>query len=533
MNQLFYGDNLAVLRSGAIVAESVDLIYLDPPFNSSATYNVLFKAPSGDQSQAQIEAFEDTWHWTTEGSERAFDEVVTGPHSDASIMLRAMRSALGENDMMAYLAMMAVRLIELHHVLKPTGSIYLHCDPTASHYLKIILDSIFGPKSFRNEIIWKRNTSHNSGKRFGRIHDTIFYYTKSPTTWTWNWTFGKFSPEQLGRYEEDEDGRLYKGENLTAERKTSDSGKFEWRGSKPGPTRGWAYEVEQLEKWWSEGLILTKKDGTPRLDGLKIYLDDLEGAKSQDIWTDIPRIANTSSERLGYDTQKPLLLLERILAASSNEGDVVLDPFCGCGTTIHAAQKLKRQWLGIDITHIAIALIERRLKEAFPGIVYDVHGVPKDIAGARNLAEHDKHGFQLWITGKIGAQPYKGGKKGMDRGIDGFLHFRDADKKPQFAIVSVKGGGIKSGDIRDLKGTMEREKAALGLFLTLNEPTREMEREAAAAGFYETGGKKFPRLQILTAEQILDNRRPQVPFGFTEGFKKAEREEEAGQGRLI
>ncbi len=373
----------------------------------------------------------------------------------------------------------------------------------------------------------------NNGWRFGRIHDTIFYYTKSPTTWTWHWTFGKFSPEQLGRYEEDEDGRLYKGENLTAERKTSSSGKFEWRGSIPGPTRGWAYEVEQLEKWWKEGLILTKKDGTPRLDGLKIYLADLEGAKTQDVWIDIPRIANTSGERLGYDTQKPLLLLERIIAASSNEGDVVLDPFCGCGTTIHAAQKLKRQWIGIDLTHLAISLIERRLKEAFPSIAYEVHGVPKDVAGARDLAERDKYQFQMWITATIGAQPYKGGKKGMDRGIDGYLHFRDADKKPQFAIVSVKGGeNINSAMVRDLKGTMDREKAALGLFLTLNEPTREMEREAASAGFYETGGMKVPRLQILTAAQILDNRRPQVPFGFTEGFRKAQ-PEAATQEKLI
>jgi site-specific DNA-methyltransferase (adenine-specific) len=337
---------------------------------------------------------------------------------------------------------------------------------------------------------------------------------------------------QLERYEEEEDGRLYKAENLTAERKTSESGKFEWRGSKPGPTRGWAYEVEQLEKWWKEGRIPTKKDGTPRLDGLKIYLDDLEGAKTQSIWTDIPRIPNTSAERLGYDTQKPLLLLERIIKASSNKGDLVLDPFCGCGTTVHAAQKLGRQWIGIDVTHLAIAPVERRLKEAFPGIVYTVHGVPVDLGGAKDLAERDKHEFQKWIAAAIGAQPYKGGKKGMDRGIDGYLHFRDADKKPQFAIVSVKGGGIKSGDIRDLKGTMAREKAPVGLFLTLNVPTREMEKEAASAGLYETGGLKVPRLQILTAAQILDGKKPQVPFGFTEGFKKAEREN-PDQARLL
>lgn len=535
MNQLFYGDNLAVLRE-SIADESVDLIYLDPPFNSSASYNVLFKAPSGDQSQAQIEAFEDTWHWTTEGSERAFDEVVSGPHSDASIMLRAMRSALGENDMMAYLAMMAVRLIELHRVLKPTGSLFLHCDPVASHYLKILLDSIFGPTNFRNEIIWKRTFAHgNVTKRLGDVTDTILYYAKSANP-KWNQPFKLLSPEETeAKYpNRDPNGRRWQSvtlrnpgvrPNLHFPYKASNGLTYQ-----PHPN-GWSCNLERLQKYDREGRLHFPSSPTGALR-LKMYADESPGERLQSLWDDIPPIGAQAQERLGYPTQKPLALLERIISMSSDEGDLVLDPFCGCGTTVHAAQKLKRPWIGIDLTHLAISLIERRLKEAFPGIVYEVHGVPKDIAGARDLAERDKYEFQKWITGTIGAQPYKGGKKGMDRGIDGYLHFRDADKRPQFGIVSVKGGGIKSGDIRDLKGTMEREKAALGLFLTLNEPSREMVREAAAAGFYETGGKKFPRLQILTAEQILDNRRPQVPFGFTEGFRKAEREA-TEQGRLI
>jgi site-specific DNA-methyltransferase (adenine-specific) len=259
----------------------------------------------------------------------------------------------------------------------------------------------------------------------------------------------------------------------------------------------------------------------------------MKGIPVGDVWTDISAINSQAQERLGYPTQKPVALLERIIAASSNPGDVVLDPFCGCGTTVHAAQKLGRQWIGIDITHLAIALIEHRLKSAFPGIAYEVHGVPKDAAGARDLAERDKHEFQKWIVATIEGQPYKGGKKGMDRGIDGYLHFRDADKKPQTAIISVKGGGIKSGDIRDLKGTMEREGAALGIFLTLNPATREMAKEAASAGFYETGGRKFPRVQILTAAEVIDNRRPQVPFGFTESLKKASRESNERQGTLL
>ena len=242
---------------------------------------------------------------------------------------------------------------------------------------------------------------------------------------------------------------------------------------------------------------------------------------------------NLAVERLGYPTQKPVTLLERLLRAASNEGDVVLDPFCGCGTTVHAAQKLKRQWIGIDITHLAVALIERRLKEAFPRIRYEVHGVPKDAEAAADLAERDKHEFQKWIVATIGGQPYKGGKKGMDRGVDGYLHFRDHENKPQMAIISVKGGGIKSGDIRDLKGTVEREGAALGVFLTLKEPTREMEKEAASAGLYSVGNQKIPRIQILTAAQVIEGKRPQVPFGHTESLKKATREKESKQPTLF
>lgn len=535
-NALYYGDNLAVLRE-TVADESVDLIYLDPPFNSNASYNVLFKAPSGEGSQAQIEAFEDTWHWN-EHAERAFDEVVTGPHSDATIMLKAMRSALGENDMMAYLAMMAVRLIELHRVLKATGSLYLHCDPVASHYLKILLDSIFGPINFRSEIIWKRTFAHgNVTSRFGDVTDTIFYFVKGPT-FTWNQVFKELTPEQIeAKYQNrDPDGRWWQSvtlrnpgvrPNLHFPYKASDGVTYQ-----PHPN-GWSCNLERLQKYDREKRLQfpSKPSGALRL---KMYADESPGERLQSLWEDIPPIGAQAQERLGYPTQKPLALLQRIVATSSNEGDLVLDPFCGCGTTVHAAQKLNRAWIGIDITHLAIALIERRLKEAFPGIVFDVHGVPNDIAGARNLAERDKYEFQKWITATVGAQPYKGGKKGMDRGIDGYLHFRDADNKTQFAIVSVKGGeNITSGMVRDLKGTMDREKAALGLFLTLIKPTREMEKEAASAGFYETGGKKYPRLQILTAEQILDNRKPQVPFGFTEGFKKAEREQDEEQGKLI
>ncbi len=536
-NALYYGDNLAVLRE-SIADESVDLVYLDPPFNSNASYNVLFKAPSGEQSRAQIEAFEDTWHWN-ESAERAFDEVVTGPHSDATIMLRAMRSALGENDMMAYLAMMAVRLIELHRVLKPTGSLYLHCDPTASHYLKVLLDGTFGFRSYRSEIVWKRSTSHgNVGRNYGALSDSLFFYTKTDR-YTWNQQFAAYSEEYEQRFSMvDPDGRRWHSVSLRnpGVRPNLQYPYLANNGQTylPHPN-GWAVGPERMRRYDDEGRLHfpTRPGGQLRL---KEYLDERQGTRLQNLWDDIPAINSQAQERLGYPTQKPLALLERIIATSSNAGDRVLDPFCGCGTTVHAAQKLGRVWTGIDITHLAIALVERRLNEAFPGIKYDVYGVPQDIGGARDLALRDKYEFQKWITGKIGAQPYKSGKKGMDRGIDGYLHFRDGDRKPQFAIVSVKGGEhITSAMIRDLKGTMEREKAALGIFLTLNEPTREMEKEAASAGLYETGGIKVPRLQILTAAQILDNRRPQVPFGFTEGFRRAVREDlsTGDQGQLL
>ena len=532
-NALYYGDNLAVLRE-SIADKSVNLIYLDPPFNSSASYNVLFKAPSGEGSQAQIEAFEDTWHWN-ESAERAFDEVVTGAHSDASIMLRAMRTALGDNDMMAYLAMMAVRIIELYRVLKVDGNLFLHCDLTAKHYLKIVLDSIFTPVAFRNEITWVRTTAGKPVTRnLPKNADYILWYAKSEDA-VYNALSAPLDENDLLQFTKDDaDGRgpyttqpiINPAVRPNLQYTYVDKLGREW----PSSAKGWRFNEARMRQLEEDGRLSFGKSIRE-----KYYLNDRLkiGKQLSNIWSDISgNTLSYSKEGLGYPTQKPVELLERILGIGSNANQVVLDPFCGCGTTVHAAQKLNRGWIGIDITHLAVALVERRLKEAFPGISYDVHGVPKDHAGARDLAERDKHQFQMWITAKIGAQPYKGGKKGMDRGIDGYLHFRDVDKKPQFAIISVKGGGIKSGDVRDLKGTMEREKAALGLFLTLNDPTREMEREAASAGLYETGGMKVPRLQILTAAQILDGKKPQVPFGFSEGFKKAARED-AGQDRLL
>lgn len=530
--KLFYGDNLSVLFEH-IASESVDLIYLDPPFNSKATYNILFESKTGDHADAQIEAFEDTWHWN-DTAEEAFDEVARSGKTKAFDLLRALRDFLGENDMMAYLSMMAVRLIELQRVLKPTGSLYLHCDPTASHYLKLVLDSVFGAKNYRNEIIWKRTTSHNSAKRYGKIADTIFFYTKSDH-YTWTGLRTEFSEAQLSRYKQDEEGRWYKAENLTADRVDSESGKFEWRGTMPPPSRGWAHTVEQLEDWYAEGRILLRRDGSPRMDGLKVYRDDMLGQKLQSVWTDISRIGNTSAERLGYPTQKPLALLERIIAASSNEGDVVLDPFCGCGTAVHAAQKLGRKWIGIDITHLAISLIEKRMKDAFPGLTFTVEGTPKDRESAEDLAERDPYQFQWWACSMVDAFPYGDKKKGPDRGIDGTIYFKPDGKRTEKAIVSVKSGANKSVDwVEKLAATIERERAPIGVLITIPLPTREMESRAAAVGRFEDGfGRTFPRLQIITLAELFQGKKPDIPFVDPASVKRAKREETGKQGKLI
>jgi len=525
-NALHYGDNLKVLRE-SIASDVVDVVYLDPPFNSNATYNILFRSPSGAGAEAQIEAFDDTWHWGEE-SEAAYDEVLKSSNTAAAELLRAMRGFLGENDMMAYLAMMTVRLLELHRVLKPTGSLYLHCDPTASHYLKLLLDAVFGPERFLNEIVWKRTTAHNDPKRFGRIADRILFYSKTDKK-VFNVIAGEYSVEQLARYKYRDAHGPYRAENLTAPH-FSPTRTVVWRGTHPGANRQWRFSTEELERLYSEGRILLRRDGSPRKDGLKEYLHEAEGPPLQDIWTDI-QVGPTSGERLGYPTQKPLALLERIIQASSNPGDVILDPFCGCGTAVHAAQKLGRNWIGIDVTCLAIGLIERRLKDAFPGLRFDVHGTPKTLEDALDLAKRDKYQFQWWAVGLVGARPHAGRKKGADRGIDGILYFKPDGKKSEVAIVSVKGGeNIGVSAVRELRAVIDREKAPIGVLISLALPTRAMESEAAAAGFYQCDPGKFPCLQIITLAELFQGKRPRIPLVDSKAtFKSALREATATQ----
>ncbi|HLX61378.1 MAG TPA: site-specific DNA-methyltransferase [Planctomycetota bacterium] len=506
MNQLYYGDNLNVLREH-IRDESVDLIYLDPPFNSKRDYNLLFKSPKGHKSEAQIEAFKDSWSWG-EQAEKELDQLLKQKNANVALVMNALVSFLGRNDMMAYLTMMANRLLEMHRVLKPTGSLYLHCDPTASHYLKIVLDAVFGKENYRTEISWKRQSAHNDAKQgrrqYGNVRDVIFFYAKS-SAWTWSWIYTPYSEEHVKnayRHVEKETGRLYSLGDMTAPGGASPEKRnphYEFLGV----TRYWRYSKETMAKLHEEGRIVQTAPG--RVPLFKRYLDEMPGVGLQNDWNDISPVSG--NESLGYPTQKPLALLERVISASSNKGDMVLDPFCGCGTAVHAAHKLKRQWIGIDITHLAISLIEKRLSDAFRGRAdYEIQGTPKDLEGARDLAARDKYQFQWWAISLVNARPFQGHKKGADTGIDGIKFFHDLEGDAKLIVISVKGGALKPDDIRALNHVRERENAEIAILISLLEPTPKMRADAASAGIYAggpSGRKQFARLQLLTIDGLL------------------------------
>jgi len=444
---LYYGDNLGILRR-YIPDESVDLIYLDPPWKSDQPYNIIFKEPTGEPSQAQIQVFDDTWHWTAE-TQRAYEEIVRNAPSKVVEMIRAFRNFLGRNDVMAYLTMMCIRLIELHRVLKETGSIYYHCDPTLSHYIKIMMDAIFGKEHFRNEIIWRIGwiSGFKTQKRgWIRNHDVILYYTKSD-----NFTFNK----QYIPYPKD---YVRRG------------------GTKPS--------------------------------GQGIPLEDTWNCSEKDKLHSI-MIMSFSKEKVGYPTQKPVALLERIIKASSNEGDVVLDPFCGCGTTLIAAERLKRKWIGIDITYLAVDVMKYRLRKEFPDIKFKVIGEPVALSDAERLARENPRQFQIWAVSKIGGRPAE--RMSWDKGIDGFYYFMDGEEAKK-AVIQVKSGRTKPSDVRDFCHVVERESAEMGFFVSLRKPSKEMEEEALAMGFYtDTFGNKYQKVQILTIEDVLNGRMPETP----------------------
>ncbi|MBL8048140.1 MAG: site-specific DNA-methyltransferase [Chthonomonas sp.] len=507
-----------------VADESVDLIYIDPPFNSARQYNLLFKQVRGDPSPAQIMAFEDTWKWDPTAMEE-FQQ--TCDHPRLRRLLDVLYDLIGESEMMAYLVAMAPRILSLSYKLKTTGSFYLHCDPAASHYLKLVCDLVFRAQNFRNEIVWKRQSAHSDAKlKFANVSDTILFYGKSDRV-KFRPVFCPHDPDYVRSFyrHDDHDGRgKYQladmsapaGGGMAAINKATGlpNGWYKYKGFDP-PPRGWRYSLETMEKLDIAGRIHIPKllDGRPdtkkRLR-LKRYLEELQGQVVSNIWSDIPPLqsAGRSGEARGYPTQKPVALMERIIEASSDEGDVVLDAFCGCGTTVSAAQKLKRKWIGIDVTFLAINEIEERLMEEFgleKGTDFRVEGLPADLDAAReffNLTRKDSHKqFEMWAVGLVNGQPRE--KKGGDRGIDGDLWLESTIHDTSIAPIQVKGGGLNPSIVRDFAHVIEREKAPIGALITLERPTRGMEQEALSLGTVESAGRKVPRLQMLPIEQLL------------------------------
>ena len=565
---LYYGDCLSVMRG---LPEGIaDLVYLDPPFSSNRDYNVFFQGEDKNEF-AQVTAFEDTWTWG-EQSEREYQEIYRATDTaEIATLLGSLRDFLGENNFMAYLVMMASRLVEIRRLLKNTGSLYLHRDPNASHYLKILLDALFGIRAFKNEIIWRRSGTHGKTKKFAPIHDTILFYAKSDK-YTWN--FIK-KPYMKGHVQEhfikDSKGfrTNYYGNVLTGAGTKNGYSGMEWHGFNPtAKGRHWAIPSALLEGFENETKNMTqleKLDFLYEKGCIKIvagkawpvyerYIKSTDGVAMPDIWAYQPYTEGTvyntskgidedvrwlfpkSEERLGYPTQKPIALLERIIKASSNPGDVVLDPFCGCGTTVHAAEKLGRKWIGIDITHLAISLISRRMHDAFPECSFATEGAPKDVASARYLAEHNglkgRYQFLYWVLGVIDAIPSQGKKKGADSGSDGFIWAFDSPtaKSPFKINVSVKSGRIPANHIRELAGMLDKHSVRICVLLTLDEPSKEMLADAVAEGFYTyPNGRKFPRIQILTVQDLFDGKRPDF-IDYRDGaamLKKAQEEKPA------
>ena len=546
MNRLYYGDNLDVLRRH-VPDDSVDLVYLDPPFNSNASYNVLFAERNGTQAAAQIKVFEDTWHWDNAAA-LAFQDVVEagGPVSQA---MQAFRTLLGENDMLAYLAMMAPRMVELQRVLRPTGSLYLHCDPTASHYLKMLLDAVFGPSRFLSEIIWRRTGAHNKARRWAPIHDTILMYSNGDN-YVWN---NPKRPYMRGHVEDffvcDDAGTYrtnYYGNVLTGSGTRGGESGQPWRGFDPTKKgRHWAIpgrvwdeisvspeglsQHQKLDLLYELGVIKIHEDAAWPI--YELTVDPTRGPATPDLWTFQPYTQGTvfgteggvdedirwlnpkDAERLGFPTQKPQGLLERIIAASSIDDAVILDPFCGCGTTVAAAQALGRQWVGIDVTHLAIGLLRHRLRDTYGdaiGQTYSVVGEPVSVRDAEVLAGSDQYQFQWWALGLVGARPTEG-KKGPDKGIDGRIYFHEGDGTTRQIVLSVKAGKLHAPYVRELRGVAEREEAAIGVLLTLNAPTKLMRTEAASAGFYTSPWGQHPRIQIMTVGELLEGKKLDAP----------------------
>ncbi len=500
---------------------SVDMVYIDPPFNSTRQFNLLFRQIKGDPSPAQIMAFEDTWTW----SPSLMDEFQATSHSaKLKKLVDSLYDLLGPSEMLAYVVMMAPRLEHLSRKLRMTGSIFVHCDAVASPYLRLVLDALMDPRYFRNEIAWKRTSSHNDAsqgqRRFGRTHDTILCYGRSDES-KFNTIFQPYDDDYIKKHYsnvEAASGKRYKTSDLTAAKGGGDTS-YDWKGAVPPKGRFWAYSRANMERFESQDrLVYAAKSGMPRL---KHYLDEMPGVSLGDTWTDVPPLNSQSRERRGYATQKPTALLERIIRATTDEGDLCLDAFCGCGTTIAAAQRLGRRWVGIDVTYLAIREIEERLAEEFQlekGTDYRVEGLPADLDAAREFfrsTKSDSHKqFEMWAVGLVGGRPRE--KKGADRGIDGDLLLHDPDKRLVIAPLQVKGGAMNPSSVRDFAHVIHREKAPVGGLLTLEPPTKPMEQAAADLGTIECNGRRTNRLQLLPIGHLLERKANlAIPDGFS------------------
>jgi DNA modification methylase len=516
MNRLYYGDNLSIMQE-RLNKHSVNLIYLDPPFNSKQTYNLLYKNLTGRPVSEQAEAFCDTWEMDAEKEEIAkMMPVLMREHGVPDyyvefwrLWMNALRKT--QSSLLAYLIYMVERLLHMKSLLRPDGSIYLHCDPTASHYIKVMMDGIFDHRNFRGEIIWRRTNARATTGKWPRLHDVILHYSAGDRF--------TFHPVRVMADERKmphtlitgADGKKYQTYELTAPgpTKEGETGK-PWRGHDPAKYgRHWANSHATMDAWDAAGLIhWPARGGFPRRRAEQPFDPNTRKVVVGDVWTDIDRINQSASERLGYPTQKPIALLDRIIQSSSNKDDVVFDPFCGCGTTIYSAVKNGRKWIGCDIAILSIKLVREILTERYrlvDGVHFVVDGIPVSVEQAEDLARRHPFQFQHWAVERVGGFPMQ--KKVADKGIDGRIYF-ETRAGMRSMVLSVKGGKVRPTDVRDLRGVLEREEdAELAGFISVEEPTRAMRDEAARAGTYDYAGTPYPRMQLLTVREVLEGRR--------------------------
>jgi DNA modification methylase len=543
-NRLYYGDNLDVLRN-KIASESVDLCYIDPPFNSKRNYFQIYNNQGGED-RAQAQAFVDTWEWGDEAVDGLawitdVDNLNNGKLTEQTVeLIKGLEKVLKRGSLLAYLIHMTLRIVEIHRVLKPTGSFYLHCDPTASHYLKLVLDAVFCGQGgdYVNEITWKRSSAHGDGKQgakhFGRISDTILFYVKDARAYYFEPPYEPYSDAALARdyrYVEEQTGRRYRLAPLDGPGGAAKGNPFY---QVLGVSGYWRFKKEKMELLIEQGRIVRSKTG--KSVSQIMYLDESKGRPVDNVWTDISKIAPMSKERLGYPTQKPELLLERIIKTSSADDAVILDAYCGCGTTVAVAQRLGRQWIGIDITYQSIALILKRLEDKYaadwPAVEANIllDGVPRDLASAVALAnrkdDKTRKEFEKWMILTYSRNQARiNEKKGADGGVDGIAYFLKDKSENGKAIFQVKSGKTGRGDLAKLNSDRIREKADFGILLCMDMPTKAMRDEIAAAGKYQHPllNREDDRLQVVTVAEIFApmNKRLDLPMARADAVKSA------------